>query len=65
MEIVFYCQKCDHAMDSSQFAELTDGKCPNCYSLEGFSTLSKKENDPFIGTTMINDSDLLNSTQDD
>lgn len=65
MEILFYCQDCDHTIKSDTFAELTDGKCPDCYSMKGFSTLSSKEHDPFVGVSMINDSELLNSDQDD
>lgn len=62
--ILFYCQNCDHKIDVAVFATLEAGKCPNCQSQAGFSTLSKEDQDPFIHTTMINDSDLLQKSLD-
>lgn len=59
MEIFFYCQHCDEKITTDQLALLNDGKCPNCGTIEGFSTVSKCENDSFESLTLINDTELL------
>ncbi len=62
MEIFFYCQNCDEKITSNQLSLLSEGKCPKCDSLEGFSTLPKSEQDPFTTVTVINDTELLEKT---
>ncbi len=64
MEIFFYCQACDAKITVDQLSLLNEGKCPTCGSLDGFSTASKSEADPFEYTTMINDAELLQKTLD-
>ncbi len=59
METYFYCQKCDAKITMDQLALLNEGKCPECGSHEGYSTMSKREGDPFITTTITNDTELL------
>ena len=55
----FYCQSCDAKITVDQLALLNEGKCPECGSLEGFSTLSKKESDGFESLTIVNDTEIL------
>lgn len=59
MEIYFYCQACDQQITSNQLAELDEGKCPHCNSLEGFSTASKEKNSVFETLTVLNDAEFL------
>ena len=59
METFFYCQGCDAKITIDQLALLNEGKCPACGSMEGFSTMSKSEGDPFTTVTVINDTELL------
>jgi len=58
-EMFFYCQGCDAKITVDQLALLNEGKCPECGSLEGFSTLSKKESDGFESLTIVNDTEML------
>ena len=60
METYFYCQHCDHKITIDQLALLNEGKCPECGSLEGFSTTPKDENDSFEKVTVLNDTEFLN-----
>jgi uncharacterized paraquat-inducible protein A len=62
METFFYCQGCDAKITIDQLPLLNEGKCPACGSIEGFSTLSKSEGDPFTTVTVINDTELLEKT---
>lgn len=64
MEMFFYCQSCDAKITVDQLSLLHEGRCPACGALDGFSTSSKSEVDPFEYTTMINDADLLKKTLD-
>ncbi len=59
METFFYCQACDAKITIDQLALLNEGKCPACGSIEGFSSVSKSEGDPFTTVTVINDAELL------
>ncbi len=59
MEIFFYCQACDAKITVDQLALLNEGKCPACGSIEGYSSASKSEGDPFTTLTIINDTELL------
>ena len=58
-EIFFYCQSCDCQITVEQLGELDAGKCPECGSIEGFSTLSIKEGDGFESLTVVNDTEML------
>lgn len=58
-EFFFYCQACDRKITLDQLALLNEGKCPSCGSQQGFSTLSKNEQDGFEHLTMINDAEML------
>ena len=60
MEIFFYCQNCDKKITTDQLALLNEGKCPECGSMEGFSTIPKDENDSFEQVTVLNDTEFLN-----
>jgi transcription initiation factor IIE alpha subunit len=60
MEMFFYCQSCDKKITIDQLALLNEGKCPECGSLEGFSTVPKDENDSFEQVTVLNDTEFLN-----
>jgi len=59
METFFYCQHCDAKITVDQLVLLNEGKCPNCGSIEGYSSVSKTEADPFATLTVINDAQLL------
>lgn len=59
MDTYFFCQNCDAKITMGQLALLDDGKCPSCNQLEGFSTLSKSEVDPFKTVAVINDAQLF------
>ena len=59
MEIFFYCQNCDKKITTDQLALLNEGKCPECGSMEGFSTIPKDENDSFEQVTVLNDTEFL------
>lgn len=63
MDTYFYCQNCDTKITVDQLALLNEGKCPECGSHEGYSTLSKKEGDPFLTTSIINETELLSKAQ--
>jgi Zn finger protein HypA/HybF involved in hydrogenase expression len=58
-ETFFYCQKCDAKITVDQLALLNEGKCPECHSIQGFSTVSKKESDGFESLTIVNDTEML------
>ena len=58
-EMFFYCQSCDTKISVEQLGMLDGGKCPECGSLEGFSTVSKKESDGFESLTVVNDTEML------
>jgi predicted RNA-binding Zn-ribbon protein involved in translation (DUF1610 family) len=58
-ETFFYCQSCDKKITVDQLALLNEGKCPECGSLEGFSTVSRKESDGFESLTIVNDTQML------
>lgn len=60
METFFYCQNCDEKITIDQLALLNEGKCPECDSMEGFSTIPKDENDSFDEVTILNDTEFLN-----
>lgn len=62
MDTLFYCQSCDGPITVDQLATLDAGKCPKCGSIEGFSSVSKSENDPFETIKIINDIELLEKT---
>lgn len=59
METYFYCQECDTKISIDQLALLNEGRCPQCGSFEGYSTMSKTEGNPFVTTTIINDTELF------
>ncbi|HHD78437.1 MAG TPA: hypothetical protein ENK98_02175 [Epsilonproteobacteria bacterium] len=59
MEIFFYCQSCDGKITMDQLALLNEGRCPECGSMEGFSTVPKDENDSFEKVTVLNDTEFL------
>lgn len=59
MDMFFYCQSCDAKITVDQLALLNEGKCPSCGSIEGYSSASKNEGDPFTTLTVINDAELL------
>lgn len=59
MEILFYCQSCNETVTTDQLPLLNEGRCPNCNSLEGFSTAPKDESDTFETLRVINDTELL------
>jgi hypothetical protein len=59
METYFYCQHCDHKITIDQLALLSEGKCPECNTIEGFSTVPKSENDSFENVTVLNDTGFL------
>lgn len=61
MEIFFYCQNCDKKITTDQLALLNEGKCPECGSMEGFSTLPKDQNDSFEQVTVLNDTEFLDN----
>ncbi len=58
-ETFFYCQSCDHKITVDQLALLNEGKCPDCGSIEGFSTVSKHDADGFETLTVVNDTEML------
>jgi transcription initiation factor IIE alpha subunit len=58
-ETFFYCQSCDAKITVDQIGLLNEGKCPECGSIEGFSTVSKKESDGFESLTIVNDTEML------
>ena len=58
-EILFYCQSCDATITADLLAMLNEGKCPSCGSIEGYSTVSKKDNDGFDSLTVVNDTEML------
>jgi transcription initiation factor IIE alpha subunit len=58
-ETFFYCQSCEAKITVDQLALLNEGKCPECGSLEGFSTVPKKESDGFESLTIVNDTQML------
>ena len=60
MESYFYCQHCDQKITIDQLGLLNEGKCPDCASIVGFSTVPKSENDPFEKVTVLNDTEFLN-----
>lgn len=62
METYFYCQSCDAKITIDQLALLNEGKCPTCGSIEGFSSLPKRENETFDTLTVVNDTELLKKT---
>lgn len=59
MQMYFYCLTCNHKITMEQIGLLNEGKCPNCSSLEGFSSSPKSQNDKFETLTVINDTELL------
>ena len=59
MEIFFYCQSCDAKITTDQLSLLNEGKCPECGTIEGFSTAPKSQNESFDSLTVINDTELL------
>ena len=61
MDIFFYCQNCDKKITTDQLALLNEGKCPECGSMEGFSTMPKDQNDSFEQVTVLNDTEFLNT----
>lgn len=61
----FYCQSCDAKITVDQLCLLNEGKCPNCGSIEGYSSASKSEADPFTTLTVINDAELLKKSLDE
>lgn len=60
MDTYFYCQNCNAKITIDQLALLNEGKCPECGSMQGFSTLPKGENDSFEQVTVLNDTAFLN-----
>lgn len=65
MDTFFYCQNCDAKITVDQLALLHEGKCPTCDTIEGFSSVSKSENDPFETISVINDTQLLEKAFED
>jgi len=59
MDTYFYCQHCNAKITIDQLALLNEGKCPECSSIEGFSTMPKSDGDPFESVQIINDTELL------
>lgn len=62
METYFYCQSCDKKITIEQLALLENGQCPQCKSIEGFSSLPRSQNDTFDNLTVVNDTELLEKT---
>lgn len=58
-EMFFYCQSCDAKITVDQLGLLNEGKCPECGSIRGFSTVSGKETDGFESLTIVNDTEML------
>jgi NAD-dependent SIR2 family protein deacetylase len=57
--IHFYCQHCGETITVEQLGTLDEGRCPECQSMEGFSTAPKSASDPFDTVMVINDTEML------
>lgn len=65
METFFYCQACNAKITLDQLALLNEGKCPECGSIEGYSTAPKDANDGFEELTVVNDAEMLERVFED